>query len=243
MNARKIGRLGLDLVAVALIVLALVMLSGRLVVQPVLSGSMTGYAGRGDLVVGAATDTRALQVGDVILFAPPAPWSTPGDRPVAHRIASVDTVDGRLVATTKGDANPQPDPWTLDLAHTRTAQVHLVLPSVGWPFIRLHLLATPAGRMTAGLTLMATGGLLLLLGRGRRHRSDEPWPPAFEGAGLEARLRLVQQRHSAEPPAPAVSRFGPVPTPPAKPAHGPLIPRQRQRHWSREDVLAHFPFE
>ncbi|MBA3742796.1 signal peptidase I [Sporichthya sp.] len=204
MIARTVGRLVLDVVAVALIAIALLMLSGRMAVQPVLSGSMAGYAGRGDLVVGSDTRTDSLHVGDVVLFAPPTPYETPGNHPVAHRIRSIDTVDGRLVATTKGDANAQPDPWTLDLAHTRTAQVHLVLPSAGWPFIRLHLLATPAGRMTAGLTLMASGALLLLVGRRRRRPSDEPWPPPFESDRASVPLRQD---------APA----GPVPEPAAVP--------------------------
>lgn len=179
MSLRGVGRLLLDAVAVLLIAVALVMLSGRLVAQPVLSGSMSGYAGRGDLVVGTPTGTGSLNVGDVILFAPPAPYSTPGNHPVAHRIRSVEVRDGKRVAITQGDVNPQPDPWTLDLAHTRTAQVHLVLPHVGWPFIRLQLLATPAGRMAVGLTLMACGAVILLLGRRRPRRSDEPWPPPF----------------------------------------------------------------
>jgi signal peptidase I len=240
MSPRLVGRLAMDVLAVALIVLAVVMLSGRVAVQPVLSGSMTGYAGRGDLVIGVDTDPTSLEVGDVILFAPPAPYETPGNHPVAHRIRDIELVDGSLVATTQGDVNAQPDPWTLDLAHTRTAQVQLVLPHAGWPFIRLQLLATPAGRMTAGLTLMASGALLLMLGRQRSRRSDERWPPAFEGEGLEARLQLLQQRHAeADLPPSTVSRFGPVPVPPPKPARGPLIPRQ----WSRQDVLAHFPID
>ena len=202
------------------------MLSGRVAVQPVLSGSMTGYAGRGDLVVGwtptpAPCGRRRHPVRAAGALRDPR--QSPGGAP--DRL--VDTVDGRLVATTKGDANPQPDPWTLDLAaHPDRAGPHRALPSAGWPFIRLHLLASPAGRMAAGLTLMAAGGVLLMLGRRRLRRSDEPWPPAFEGEALEARLRLVQQRHAAEPPAPAASRF---------------IPRQRQ--WTTADVLAHFPFD
>jgi signal peptidase len=239
-SARRVGRWFLDGIALAMIALAVVMFSGRIAVQPVLSGSMTGYADRGDLLVGV--DTRDLHVGDVILFAPPAPYETPGNRPVAHRIHSIKLVDGTPVATTKGDANPEPDPWTLDLSRTRTAQVRAVVPDAGWPFIRLRLLTTPAGRMATGLGLMAAGGLMLVVGRNRHQRSDEAWPPAFEGEALEARLRLVQQRHSGSDGLPG-PRFGPVPCAPVTVAQRPLIPRQRSRVWSRVETIVHFPID
>jgi len=247
---RALGRLFLDAFALVLIGVALVMLSGRVAVQPVLSGSMTGYADRGDLVVGIATDASSLQVGDVILFAPPEPYGTPGGHPVAHRIHDIRIVDGKPVATTKGDANPQPDPWNLDLSRTRTAEVQLVLPDAGWPFIRLRLLTTPAGRMATGFGLMAAGALILIVGRSRHRRSDEPWPPPLEGPALEARLELVQQRHPdgdvlAEPVA---AHVDPAPAPAAPSGRHRLIPRQRSREWcyeawSPEEALAHSPIE
>jgi signal peptidase len=247
---RALGRMLLDAFALVLIGVAVVMLSGRVAVQPVLSGSMTGYADRGDLVIGVATDGTSLHVGDVILFAPPAPYGTPGGHPVAHRIHDIRILDGKPVATTKGDANPQPDPWNLDLSRTRTAHVRLVLPHAGWPFIRMSPLTTPAGRMATGLGLMATGALILLVGRHRSRRSDEPWPPAFEGDALEARLRLVQERHSdsADPPTPVVSRFGPLPAAAGDEVRTPFIPRQTRRRyepvaWSPEEALAHSPIE
>lgn len=238
---RRLGRHVLDTFALMLIGLAIVMLSGRLAVQPVLSDSMTGYADRGDVVVGIRTDTASLHVGDVILFAPPAPYGTPGGHPVAHRIASLTLLDGKPTATTKGDANPQPDPWTLDLTRTRTAVVHLVVPHAGWPFIRLGALTTPAGRLTSGLSLMAVGGLVLVVGRPRRRaRSDEPWPPPFEGEDLDARLRAVADLHAGgeNVPVAAVSRFGPAPA-----ERRPLIPRQRVAEWSVEEALQHSPIE
>jgi signal peptidase len=215
---RTLGRLVLDAFALVLIALALVMLSGRVAVQPVLSGSMTGYADRGDLVVGIVTDATSLHVGDVILFAPPAPYGTPGGHPVAHRVHTIETRDGIAVATTKGDANPQPDPWTLDLTRTRTAEVRVVLPNAGWPFIRLSILTTPAGRMATGLGLMATGAVILLVGRRRSRRSDEAWPPPFEGEALEARLLDVQGRYAEGDPLPVDSRYGPAPAPAEAPA-------------------------
>jgi signal peptidase len=197
MSLAAIRRLLLDVLAVALIGVALVMLSGRVVVEPVLSGSMTGYADRGDLVIAVKSDATSVQVGDVILFAPPAPYGTPGGHPVAHRIHDIRIVDGRPVATTKGDANPQPDPWRLDLTHTRTATVEFAVPDAGWPFIRLSPLTTPAGRLAVGISLMVTGGLILIIGRRRLRRSDEPWPPPFEVAPVAFIPR--QLRRSFDP--------------------------------------------
>lgn len=252
---KALGRVVADAFALVLIGIALVMLSGRVSVQPVLSGSMTGYADRGDLVIATATDSTSLHVGDVILFAPPAPYGTPGGRPVAHRIHDITIVDGKPVATTKGDANAQPDPWNLDLSRTRTAEVRFVLPEGGWPFIRLRMLTTPAGRMASGIGFMVTGAFVLVVGRKRVRRSDEPWPPPLEGAALEARLELVGRRHAKREEAPPASRFGaaPVDVPPGEPNTGPgrhrLIPRQRSREvfnpepWSREEALAHSPIE
>jgi signal peptidase len=244
---RAAGRLLLDAFALVLIGVAVIMLSGRVSVQPVLSGSMTGYADRGDLVVGVATDSTSLQVGDVILFAPPAPYGTPGGHPVAHRISDIRLVDGKPVATTRGDANPQPDPWNLDLSRTRTAEVRLVVPDAGWPFIRLRLLTTPAGRMGTGFGLMAAGGLILVVGRTRARRSDEPWPPPLEGTALETRLELLERRHPDGDVVATASRYRPAPADGVGPA--PFIPRQRtpQRWnpepWSREEALAHSPVE
>ena len=130
MNVRAVGRLLMDVVALALIALALVMLSGRMTVQPVLSGSMTGYAGRGDWWSGSTPDDAEGRRRHPVRAAGPVrdPRQSPGRAPdPQHRPSST----APPVATTQGDANPQPDPWTLDLAHTRTAQVQLVLAARG----------------------------------------------------------------------------------------------------------------
>ncbi|GAA0639062.1 hypothetical protein GCM10009547_48930 [Sporichthya brevicatena] len=175
---RAAGRLLADVAAIALIVLAIAMLSGRVAVQPVLSGSMSGYADRGDLAIALETGAAGLEVGDVVMFAPPSPWEPPGNHPVAHRIIELRVTDGQLTARTKGDANREPDPWTLDLSRTRTAEVRAVVPYAGWPFIRLAVLTTPAGRIGVGLSLMAAGAVLLFTGRrSRPDEADEPDAP------------------------------------------------------------------
>ncbi len=84
----------------------------------VLSGSMAPAIGVGDVVAGTPVDADDVAVGDVVLFVPPAPWTTPGGRPVVHRVDSVEVDDGVLELRTRGDDNPEADPWTLDARRT-----------------------------------------------------------------------------------------------------------------------------
>lgn len=177
--ARRLGVLAVDAAIFALFAATLVMIGGGASAEPVLSGSMTGFADRGDLVVGTRGGTP--RVGDVILFAPPAPYGTPGGRPVMHRVHTLSSHDGHLVATTKGDANGQPDPWTLNLMSTRTEQVRAVLPGAGWPFLRLRALATPGGRVAVGVAMMAVGAGVWLAQR--RTRAPDPGGPSARTPG------------------------------------------------------------
>ena len=76
-------------------------------VQTVLSGSMRPTISPGDLAITQAVPVGSVQVGDVIVFAPPD-----GTKPVLHRVASREGD----VLTTKGDANSVADPWRITLA-------------------------------------------------------------------------------------------------------------------------------
>ena len=110
----------------------------------------------------------------------------------------------------------------------------------------MDLLTTPAGRMAAGLALMASGGLILLSADGGPRRSDEPWPPPFEGEALERGSGCVQQRHSGEASSTGRPQRLPLRTGPGtarQAARGPLIPRQRHSRMESRRTLAHFPFE
>src|SRR5882672_1248363 len=71
------------------------------------SGSMTGTYDRGSLVFDRVVATASLRAGDVITFRPPGHPAF-----VTHRIASVATVRGQRVFTTKGDANRAADAWS-----------------------------------------------------------------------------------------------------------------------------------
>jgi len=98
---------------------------------PVLSGSMRPTYPAGSLVATTEAPASRLSRGDVIAFLPPAEFRMPSSRPVMHRVVTADTVDGRLLVTTRGDANDAPDPWTLDLTGARTHRVTWSVPALG----------------------------------------------------------------------------------------------------------------
>ena len=133
------------------------------------SGSMTGAYDRGSVVFDEIVPVASLRAGDVITFAAPVP---PHEL-VTHRIASIRADrDGRPAITTRGDANPIADAWTLTPNAPRITRVAGSIPKIGYvlaaltlPTVRLLGIALPAGLIA----------LLLLAGLWReRHRG----PPA-----------------------------------------------------------------
>ncbi|MEH3077449.1 MAG: signal peptidase I [Quadrisphaera sp.] len=150
--------LGLLVLFVGLALTAWAQLSGLRAV-PVLSGSMTPYAAQGALVVTEPVAPQAVRTGDVVAFVPPAPFAR-GDHPVMHRVAALEQVDGKTVMTTRGDANPQPDPWRIALSGADLGRAVLVVPWAGWA-----VMAGPAPVVLVLLGLFAAGEGLSLLRR------------------------------------------------------------------------------
>lgn len=115
----------------AALVLALVVLVPALLGfqrYVITSGSMTGTYDRGSLVFDRVVPTASLRAGDVITFRPPGHAGL-----VTHRIASMRTVRGQRVFTTKGDANRTPDAWgPISLANARQARVAFHVPYLGF---------------------------------------------------------------------------------------------------------------
>jgi len=162
-------RTALTTLQVALVgaVVAAHLLGVRLV--PVLTGSMTPYAPAGSLVLTVDVPGTDVRTGDVVAFRPPAPFEVLGDRPVLHRAADVaDTPDGPVM-TTKGDANPDADPWRVSLTRGSFGRAVLVVPLLG---------RAVAGGPLAALSLLAGGAALVAgaaaLRRGRREAAACP---------------------------------------------------------------------
>ena len=92
----------------------------------VTSGSMGKAMPVGSVAVTRMVDARAIAVGDVISFRHP---STPNT--VTHRVVAIHNDGGVIVFTTKGDANPAPDPEPVRVSGTIDRLEHVV-PFAGY---------------------------------------------------------------------------------------------------------------
>jgi signal peptidase len=102
-------------------------------------GSMTGTYDRGSIVFDKPVPTADLAVGDVITYAPPARTGAHGL--ITHRIVSVkDDSKGGVSYRTKGDANPQADPWRFQLDQPTQAKVAFAIPYLGYGIAALSML-------------------------------------------------------------------------------------------------------
>ncbi|MCO7218777.1 signal peptidase I [Klenkia sp. PcliD-1-E] len=154
MNLRRTVVTTLQVVLVGAVVVGHLM-GVRLV--PVLTGSMTPYAPAGSLVLVVDVPGTDIRSGDVVAFRPPAPFEVVDGRPILHR--AVEVADGSM--TTKGDANPDPDPWRVALGRGSFARAVLVVPLLG---------RVLAGGPVAALSLVA-GAAALAMGAGRLRRT------------------------------------------------------------------------
>lgn len=157
-------------------------------------GSMTGTFDKGSVVFEKPVAVDALHVGDVITYLPPADSGV--TTLVTHRIAAMEpAAGGGVLFTTKGDANPQHDPWQFRLVDTEQPVVQWSVPHAGWVFIalanrqiRLLVIGLPA-------TLIALGALGQLVAAMRGRRLGEGPTEAVEELST---ARIPSQR-----PAPA----------------------------------------
>jgi signal peptidase len=130
-------RLPGSIALLALLALGLVML-----VPPLLGyqryviegGSMGGAVPRGSIAYEEVVPATEIRVGDVITYRPPKE-----QRLVTHRVAWIGH-DGRgtRLYRTKGDMNPQRDPWTFQLESDHQARVVFHLPLAGYALAALH---------------------------------------------------------------------------------------------------------
>jgi signal peptidase I len=109
--------------------------------QPVvmLTGSMGTTIPPGSLVIDREVAPTTLKVGDMITFQ--KPLGQPGLD--THRIIAINRSNGHTSYQTKGDANPTPDPWTIQFQGQAAHQVTYTIPRLGW---LLLFLRTPIAR-------------------------------------------------------------------------------------------------
>ena len=183
-TAVRTGRLLVDLV------LLVVTLAGVAYVLPwalgydryvITGGSMSGTFEKGSLVLEKQVPVDELAVGDVITYQPPA--DTGVSTLVTHRISAISTTeDGTRQLVTKGDANPDPDPWTFSLTEPTQPVVQHAVPYVGYALIAL---ADREVRMIAvggPAALIALGAMVQLVRGLREPRGRTPTASAPAGA-------------------------------------------------------------
>jgi signal peptidase I len=148
----------------------------------IMSGSMTGTYDVGSIVFDEQVPARDLAVGDVITYQPPA--SSGLSNLVTHRISSIkQDKDGQVAYRTKGDANPQVDPWKFSLDSDVQARVEFSVPYAGYIFIgladrpiRMLVIGTPAALLALYSLLEVVSAL-----RGRKSAAE---PAGISGTAV-----------------------------------------------------------
>ncbi len=100
-------------------------ITGNYKVKMVQSGSMEPAIKTGSIV--AVKPAEQYQIGDIITFINPRM----PDKPVTHRIADIETVEGEPFYITQGDANNAPDQRRVR-AREITGKVLFDLPYIGY---------------------------------------------------------------------------------------------------------------
>ena len=162
---------------------ALSLVRGTWMVTPVLSGSMRPGFPVGGVVVSQREPLKDIAVRDVIVFENPIKRT----EQMIHRIIKLTRLpDGAIKIKTQGDANPVPDPWTVEI-HTRLVyRVRWSLPLLGYVAIAYQnhrgiLIAV------AGLLLLLVAAGTLLQSRSKKkvtERADSPAKEAPEAGGV-----------------------------------------------------------
>ena len=119
----------------------------------VYSGSMTPTLRIGSLAVDRPIAARDVRVGDVITFSDPYVKG----RFVTHRVIQEIPTKHGLAYRTKGDANPNRDPWTIRL-HGKVGRVSFGVPFAGYVLVYAH-----TREVRAALILIAAAFVLFAL--------------------------------------------------------------------------------
>jgi signal peptidase len=150
-------------------------------------GSMQGTYDRGSIVFDKPIPVSDLKVGDVITYTPPASTGVHGL--ITHRIISAKDhgADG-VSYRTKGDANPQADPWHFQLDQPTQARVAFAIPYVGFGIAALSMM--PVRMLIIGVpALLIAFALVMRL-----------WRQTGEEARALAEAMAAQQAAAAPPP-------------------------------------------
>lgn len=154
MNKKKTAKIILIVCAIAIAAIFLIFyrpvsLAGDTRYEPVYTGSMEPAIPVGGIVVIKPVDPETLREGDIICFQLSQPTS------ITHRIINI-TDEGFI---TKGDANEDPDQWTVRKENV-IGKVIFTIPFIGYLgyFVR-----TPIGFI---LLIILPAGLIIIIETG-----------------------------------------------------------------------------
>jgi signal peptidase len=89
----------------------------------------------GDVLVIQGIDPQDIRIGDIIAFTPPSEVQTHYPPLVFHRVIDkTSTANGEILFQTKGDNNPDPEPFLTPTQNVHGVQRGLI-PFIGWLFI------------------------------------------------------------------------------------------------------------
>lgn len=166
------GNIGFALIILLMATAALIYLAPHLGwrVDAVLSGSMEPQLKTGALVITRPIESEAIAVGDIITFRPTAV----GENLISHRVIDVEQ-NSPLNFKTKGDANEDPDPFSVP-ARNVVGKISFHVPFLGYA---AQFLKTPLGFLFALgipgviITAMYIMNIRRVLVEGREEVRDE----------------------------------------------------------------------
>ena len=132
----------LNMLVTVMVLLALALMvgsiTGKFRIDSINSGSMAPVIPVGADVVVTPEPLSALQVGQVVAFVPPAPYS---QVTVVHKVIQVKRALGVAVIRTRGVANNTKDPWQV-VVRGQVWHVVTVVPVVGYitNFMRIGII-------------------------------------------------------------------------------------------------------
>lgn len=137
------------------------LVSGTSLFVVIASESMSPNLRKGDFTILRKIPSESIQKGDVVAFKVPSPYDKVYLSPTVHRVIEKRTEKGVTYFRTKGDANLNPDPWTLP-AENLIGKCITVIPYLGLPIL---FMKTPLGFTL--LTSTIIGYLLYTLHKNR----------------------------------------------------------------------------
>jgi signal peptidase I len=156
---RFFGDIVLYLLAFTFTVTALLFFYYQCSLLTVTSRSMEPTIKAGDTVLTIQIPTSQIQKNDVLVL----PLPEISTLRYAHRVIEVSNEAQEVIVRTKGDSNPIPDKWALELISKQVPKVVAVIPTS-------PILNGPVERRTIYLGLQGTAILLALLGLARLFR-------------------------------------------------------------------------